>query len=212
MSGADGRALLVDYGGVLTPGVVEGWRDFEASHDIPEKTISRLLWAAYEDDAGEDNPIVLLERGELDVATFEQELAAQLHAAGYDVEADGLVARLFSALHPAGGVWELVHDVREAGVPAVLVSNTWGTGGYPLSLLHSSFDELVFSGEVGVRKPDREIFELAAGLVGARLERSVFIDDAPANIAAAESYGLTAVLHRGNAAATRAAVLAGLDL
>lgn len=206
------RALFVDYAGVLTPGVADSWQAFEAAHGMPARTIATMLWAAYEDDAGEDNPIARLERGELETTDFEQELATQLAAAGHEVEADGLVERLFADLHPAGGVWELVHDVRQAGVPAVLVSNSWGMRGYPLGLLENAFDALVFSGEVGMRKPDRDIFEHAASLVDADLAASVFIDDAPANVAAAEGYGLTAVLHRGDDAATRQAVLAGLGL
>ena len=211
---SDGRALFVDYGGVLTPGVVEGWRDFEEEHGMPAKTVSRLLWAAYEEDAGDDNPIVRLERGELDVATFEHELAGRLGAAGHDVAAEDLVARLFSALRPDpdSDVWQLVRDVHDAGIPTVLLSNSWGFDAYPRSQLDELFDALVLSGEVGMRKPDRDIFEHAAALVDADLEQSVFIDDAPANVAAAESYGLTAVLHRGDASATRAAVLAGLGM
>lgn len=214
VTGPAERALLVDYGGVLTPGVVEGWRVFEDAHDMPEKTISRMLWAAYEPDAGADNPIARLERGELEVAEFERRLAAQLQGAGHDVEAEGLVRRLFSALRPepGAGLWQLVREVHEAGVPTVLVSNTWGMGAYPMHQLEEVFDALVFSGEVGMRKPDREIFEHAAGLVDADLAACVFIDDAPANVEAAESYGLTAVLHTGDVEATRGAVLAGLDL
>lgn len=212
--GRERRALLVDYGGVLTPGVVEGWRAFEQAHGMPERTISKVLWAAYEPDAGEANPIVRLERGDLEVAEFEQQLASQLAEAGHEVEAEGLVGRLFSALHPEPGVgvWQLVREVRDAGVPTVLVSNTWGTGAYPMGELDAAFDALVFSGEVGMRKPDREIFEHAVGLVGAVLEQSVLIDDAPANVAAAESYGLTGVLHTGDLQATRRAVLDDLDL
>lgn len=214
MTADGGRALLVDYGGVLTPGVVEGWRDFEAAHDMPEKTISRMLWAAYERDAGEANPIVRLERGELEIAEFERQLAAQLAAAGHEVQADGLVRRLFSALRPEPGVgvWELVGEVRAAGVPTVLVSNTWGTDAYPMEDLEALFDAMVFSGEVGMRKPDREIFEHAVELVDASLAGSVLIDDAPANVEAAESYGLTGVLHTGDVAATRRAVTDALDL
>ena len=212
--GSGGRALLVDYGGVLTPGVVEGWRAFERSHGMPEKTISRLLWAAYEPDAGRANPIVRLERGDLEIAEFEQQLARQLAEAGHEVEAEGLVRRLFSALRPEPGVgvWELVREVRAAGVPTVLVSNTWGTDAYPMGELEAVFDAMVFSGRVGMRKPDRDIFEHAVGLVDAELGRSVLIDDAPANVEAAASYGMTGVLHTGDVATTRRAVLAGLGL
>lgn len=210
----DGRALLVDYAGVLTPGVAASWAAFEEQHGMPARTIATMLWAAYEPDegAGEGaNPIALLERGELDVGDFEQRFARQLREAGYDVEAEGLVAALFADLRPAGGVWDLVREVRSGGVPTVLVSNSWGMGGYPRALLDSVFDELVFSGEVRMRKPDREIFVHAAEQVGAELTRCVFIDDAPANVAAAQRYGMTAVLHKGDDAATREAVLSALQ-
>lgn len=208
---SDGRALFVDYAGVLTPGVAQSWRAFEQRHGIPARTIASMLWEAYGE--GQDaNPIARLERGELEVGDFEVTFAARLQEAGFDVAADGLVAALFDDLRPAGGVWDLVRDVRAAGVPAVLLSNSWGMSGYPRAELAATFDDLVFSGEVGMRKPDRDIFEHAALLVDARLERCVFIDDAPANVAAATSYGMTAVLHRGDDDATRSAVLAGLDL
>lgn len=209
---AETRALFVDYAGVLTPGVAESWRAFEAEHGMPARTIASLLWAAYEPGESDDNPIAMLERGELEVGEFEQRLAATLRDHGHEVAAEGLVAALFRDLQPSGGVWDLVRDVRAAGVPTVLVSNSWGFSGYPRAMLEAVFDELVLSGEVGLRKPDRDIFEHAAGLVGATLEASVFIDDAPANVAAAEGYGLTAVLHRGDDDATRAAVLAGLGI
>lgn len=213
---SDGRALLVDYAGVLTPGVAASWRAFEQERGMPARTIATMLWAAYETDdagdAGRDNPIAMLERGELEIGDFEQRFAQQLRDAGYDVAADGLVAALFADLRPSGGVWDLVRDVRAEGVPAVLVSNSWGMGGYPRALLDTTFDELVFSGEVGMRKPDREIFEHAANQVGAELNRCVLIDDAPANVEAAQQYGMTAVLHKGDDAATRDAVLSGLRL
>lgn len=212
--GSRGAALLVDYAGVLTPGVAESWASFEQRRGMPARTIATMLWAAYEPDegAGDDtNLIALLERGELDVSAFEQRFARQLREAGHDVEAEGLVAALFADLRPAGGVWDLVREVRAGGVPAVLVSNSWGIGGYPRALLDSVFDELVFSGEVGMRKPDREIFAHAAAQVDAELTRCVLIDDAPANVAAAQRYGMAAVLHEGDDDATRVAVLSALQ-
>lgn len=211
MNDADGRALFVDYAGVLTPGVAASWRSFEAEHGIPARTVASLLWEAYGEDQGR-NPIALLERGELEVGEFEQEFAAVLRERGFEVEAERLVERLFSDLTPSGGVWDLVRDVRGAGVPTVLVSNSWGFSGYPKALLESTFDELVLSGRVGMRKPDRDIFEHAAMLVDADLGHCVFIDDAPANVEAAATYGITAVLHAGDDEATRRDVLGALGL
>lgn len=205
----DGRALLVDYAGVLTARVSDGWRRFEQEHGVPARTVIAILWEAYEQGA-DDTAVARVERGDLDVGQFERLLAARLRAEGHDVEADGLVERLFADLGPSGGVWDVVHHVRRLGVPAVLVSNSWGVDRYPEDLLRATFDAIVLSGRVGMRKPERAIFEHAAGLVGADLPRCVLVDDAPATVAAAERHGMVGVLHRGDADATRAAVLRGL--
>jgi HAD superfamily hydrolase (TIGR01509 family) len=59
----------------------------------------------------------------------------------------------------------------------------------------------VFSGRVGLGKPDEAIFRLALARFGERAEDCVFIDDHAANVAAARRLGLHAVLFRDAAQA-----------
>ena len=56
------------------------------------------------------------------------------------------------------------------------------------------FDELVFSCAERVRKPDREIYELAAERLGCAPEQAVFIDDKQEYIKGAEEAGLRAIV------------------
>lgn len=49
---------------------------------------------------------------------------------------------------------------------------------------------------MGVAKPDREIYEIAAGRAGAALDRCLFIDDRLENIEAAVALGMTGVHYR----------------
>jgi len=57
------------------------------------------------------------------------------------------------------------------------------------------FDVVIDSSEVGMRKPDPRIFELAlTELGGIDPTRSVFLDDYPGNITAAEALGMLGVL------------------
>lgn len=207
----DGRALFVDYGGVLTARLSTGWRRFEERHDLPPRTVQGLVLAAYDDESG-DGAIARLERGEITVPVFEEHVAAMFAEAGHDLPTAGLLTELLPDMGPSGDVWSLVDDVRSHGVPAVLVSNSWGIDEYPDERLRDTFDEVVVSGRIGLRKPDRDIFEHAAATVGAELARCVLVDDAPPTIEAAERYGMTGVLHRGDDAGTRAAVLAALGL
>ena len=55
----------------------------------------------------------------------------------------------------------------------------------------------MISGEVGLYKPQPEIFQLGAERVGLEPGQCVFVDDLAENCEGAEAVGMTAVLHRG---------------
>jgi HAD superfamily hydrolase (TIGR01509 family) len=59
------------------------------------------------------------------------------------------------------------------------------------------FDAVVISGEVGLHKPEPEIFHMGAARIGAAPAECVFVDDLRENCAGAEAVGMTAILHRG---------------
>jgi putative hydrolase of the HAD superfamily len=58
------------------------------------------------------------------------------------------------------------------------------------------FDAVVCSHEVGVRKPDRRVFEHCLRLARARPGECVFIDDLPANVEAARACGWHGIVYR----------------
>jgi putative hydrolase of the HAD superfamily len=57
------------------------------------------------------------------------------------------------------------------------------------------FDAIVISGEVGMRKPEPEIFGHVLDLLGVQAEETVFVDDLDHNVRAAAELGLVAVHH-----------------
>jgi 2-haloacid dehalogenase len=81
--------------------------------------------------------------------------------------------------------------------------------------LYPFFDELdgVFiSGEVGVAKPDPAIFGLFLERFGLTAEEIVFIDDSPANVAAARALGIESIRFDDAAQARRELVRLGFPL
>jgi glucose-1-phosphatase len=58
------------------------------------------------------------------------------------------------------------------------------------------FDGLVYSHQVGVRKPDRRIFDHCLSLAGCPASECLFIDDLPANIAGAQAAGWQGLVYR----------------
>ncbi len=92
---------------------------------------------------------------------------------------------------------EAVRRARAAGVRTGLISNSIGEGRYDRSLFPELFDAVVISAEVGVHKPQPEIYRLGAERAGVEPHECVFVDDLRENCEGAEAVGMTAVLHRG---------------
>lgn len=59
---------------------------------------------------------------------------------------------------------------------------------------HELFDEIVISGETGLIKPSTEAFEHILAQLGSQPEETIFVDDSPTNVAAANQLGITGVL------------------
>ncbi len=63
------------------------------------------------------------------------------------------------------------------------------------------FDGVVISGEEGIRKPSRRMYELGAERAGVSPADCVYVDDLPFNLTPAEEMGM-AVVHHTDAAIT----------
>ncbi len=193
------QGVIIDWGGVMTGPVmdsVRAWLDAEhIDHDTYLAALHPWLRAAY-DEAGHGNPVHALERGECTSAEFESALAARLvRRDGGTVAADGLLAKMFAATAPSEPMYAAVRALRAAGLRTCLLSNSWGSDGYPREILPELFDAVVISAEVGMRKPEERIFRHAIGLIGLAPGECVFIDDMAANVQAAEALGMRGVLH-----------------
>jgi epoxide hydrolase-like predicted phosphatase len=197
------RGLLVDYGGVLTTSVFEGFHEFERAEGLEHGTVSRLFRA----DPTARELLIGMELGRGTEAQFESGLAALL-----GVSADGLIPRLL-AVRPEETMVRTVRAIRRSRVRTGLVSNSWGLGGYPLDLLRELFDAVIVSGEVHLRKPDPEIYRLGAREIGVEPAECVFVDDLPGNLVPATALGMVG-LHHTDPAHTVAALgrLFQLDL
>ena len=182
-------ALIVDFGGVLTTNVFESFRDFCRAEGLDPDTVKRIFR-----ERGEGLDLLRqLERGEIEVDEFSERFGPLLGVR----ETDGMVERLFAGVQPDERMVEAVRRVKESGRPTGLISNSWGGVSYDRVATDELFDAVVISGEVGLNKPEPEIFRLGAERLGVAPEQCVFVDDLRENCAGAEAVGMAAILHRG---------------
>jgi putative hydrolase of the HAD superfamily len=193
------RALIVDWYGVMTQDLdsaIGAWAESDGISYVTWREAMREWFgpAGYVDATL--NPVHALERGELEVPQFEQELARRLNATGANVEPDGLVARMFEHFAHAPDMAGLVRRARASGLATALLSNSWGDDRYVRDGWDEMFDVVVISGEVGMRKPESRIFSLVVERLGVQPHECIFVDDHDANIQAAAALGIIGVHHR----------------
>ncbi len=81
---------------------------------------------------------------------------------------------------------------------------------HPGAKLHDYFDRIYYSQEIGLRKPDEEVFGFVAHDSGFDPTATLFIDDSPAHLAGAQKLGIQTQLHPQNQPLLPTLQLAGL--
>ncbi|CAN5214417.1 hypothetical protein BH20ACT5_BH20ACT5_19710 [soil metagenome] len=200
-------ALIVDYGGVLTTPLSATVDPWLAAERIPPERFRALMRQWFAPDAA---PSIAhdLEMGRLGAADFAPLFAAELRRAdGTLPEHEGLLERMFAGFTADPAMLDVVRAAKRHGLRTALLSNSWGFD-YPREGWAELFDAVVVSGEVGMRKPEPEIYRHTAAELGLDPGECVFVDDLRPNVAGAVAAGMIGVRHRD--ALTTAAELAAI--
>jgi epoxide hydrolase-like predicted phosphatase len=192
MTSADIRAVLFDFAGVVTTPIQQMFLDLAAAAGAEPDALNTLLLGDY--GAG-GNPWHSIERGEISLADLHEWGLAEGAKHGWNLDLREFVFGLAAAdLRPE--ILAKARELRERGVRTALITNnvrelaeTWRAR-LPVDEL---FDEVVDSSEVGMRKPEPEIFHLTLKRLGVEPEEAVLLDDMRVNVAAARELGLHAI-------------------
>ncbi|MBB6118741.1 HAD family hydrolase [Nocardiopsis algeriensis] len=197
------RGVISDWCGVLTPPLPDGIRSWLKADRIDIDHYYEVT-RPYFDGSLAENPVHALERGEIDTCEFERQLAGLLRSVhGGPVVAEGLLTRMFAGFDPVHDMYEVLREARRAGASTAVLSNSWGNG-YPRSHFATTFDAVVVSGEVGMRKPEPRIYLHTCEQLGLSPEDCVFIDDLESNVRSAEELGMAGIVHTGVESTRRA--------
>jgi len=181
-------AIIFDYGNVLCQSQPPAdTAAMAAILGLPLAEFSELYWRFR----------VPYDAATLDPAAYWNELAR----AASRTLAPHQIARLTeidsrSWSHPAPVMPEWARDLRAAGLRTALLSNMPGpVRDYVLGCSWlPDFDARVFSCDVGVCKPEVEMYRQCLETLGAEPAHVLFFDDREPNVRAAQALGLHAVL------------------
>jgi putative hydrolase of the HAD superfamily len=197
------RAVISDFGGVLTSPLQAAFVAAQGDVEIPAEAYGAAMAAAAE--RGEELPLFALERGEITEGEFLARMERGLgDALGHPVSLDGFGTRLMNALEPNEELFAYYRELRDRGVRLAMLTNNvreWEPLWRSKLPIDDVFETVVDSGFVGMRKPEPGIYALTLERLGLPAEACVFVDDLEINVDAARELGLQAVLYRDTAQA-----------
>ena len=189
------RAVISDFGGVLTTPLFGGFAKVMEGQGLPIEALGHAMVRATE--AHGENPIFDLERGRLSESEFFALLGDGLEAeVGRRVPLKDFAEIYFSHLHPNAEMIDHLRALRdERGLRVALLTNNvkeWEAR-WRSMLPDDLFELVVDSAFVGMRKPEPEIYALTLERLGLPGEACVFIDDLDVNCEAAKEHGITPI-------------------
>ncbi|MEU5954403.1 HAD family phosphatase [Streptomyces sp. NPDC047525] len=188
---ASPRAVLTDFGGVLTTSVLDSFRSYSARVSDDPLLIERL----FREDAEASALLVEHECGRMSEAEFERGISGRLREKGTEVVAAGLVAAIGAGMRPDEKMLAALKGLRAQGVPVAIVSNALGDDCYQGYDLDALADIVVISSDIGSRKPGRRIFQTACDRLGVEPTACVMIDDLEHNLRGAARLGIRSLHH-----------------
>ncbi|MHB8655314.1 MAG: HAD family hydrolase [Terriglobia bacterium] len=182
------RAVIFDYGNVLCPMPSPlAFEEMAGLAEIPSPAFLVSLWRHRLD----------YDRDTLDSPAYWREIARDNGKRFTDVQIQKLIETdLALWIHPNPSMLAWVRALRKSGMKTAILSNMPREfSRYLRSNADwlNDFDHKVFSGEMGVVKPDARIYHACIDGLDVAPQETLFIDDVAANVSAAEALGINAI-------------------
>jgi epoxide hydrolase-like predicted phosphatase len=189
------RAVISDFGGVLTSPLEGSFQAFQDTSGVPLAELGKAM-ATIGARLGV-NPLFELETGRLSEADFLAQIGVQLSAQlGRTIDMDGFGERYFAHLEPNTPMIAYMGELRERGYKLAICTNNvreWEHRWRAMLPVDEIFDVVVDSAFVGTRKPEPRIYELTLEALGVDAGSALLIDDIEANCTGARELGIQAV-------------------
>lgn len=180
------RAVIFDLGGVVVDSPLHAIARYEEAQGIPAGFINNVVL-----ETGPAGAWSRLERGEITMAQFHQAFNAECQAAGQQVSAQALMARI-AECGPRADMLAALKTLRARGIKRAALTNNWANeeGARDNHALRGHFDVFVESAATGMRKPDPRIYRHTLELLQTPAQHTAMLDDIGRNLKTARQMGM----------------------
>jgi putative hydrolase of the HAD superfamily len=188
------KAVVWDFGGVLTTGPFPAFNRFEREHGLPADFIRRInatnptanAWARFES-------------GTITLDAFDREFEAESRAAGHPIPGRLILPLIGGDIRPrmVAALQRCKPHFRVAcltnNMPMAAARAEDGTPAGKAGAVMPLFDLVVESSKEGIRKPDPAIYLLVCRRLEIEPHDAVFLDDLGINLKPARALGMKTI-------------------
>lgn len=190
------KAVIWDFGGVLTTSPFEAFNRYEEERGLP-KDLIRSINAIN----GDTNAWAQFENSTVTLDEFDGLFAAEAAERGYDVPGKDIIALLAGDLRPQ--MVEALRRISEKLITGCITNNVKAGEGAGMArsaekvaaneAVMEMFQVVIQSSVVGVRKPNPKIYEMACEALNVAPEDAVYLDDLGINLKPARAMGMQTI-------------------
>ena len=194
------KAVIFDVGGVLLESPFVAALRWAQEWEIPLDALKTIFGDYSRASSSDQSPMWHeVECGRVELATFVLQMQKTLGATlPLNHKARTLTADDFNPFtdgEPVAAMIELVHEVRGRGLKTgILTNNVREWSAWREKIPMDAFDAVIDSCQVGIRKPEPDIYLLICQKLSLTPSSCLFLYDHPANVEAAVAVGLDAML------------------
>ncbi|MEM9053916.1 MAG: HAD-IA family hydrolase [Pseudomonadota bacterium] len=189
----DLQAVIWDFGGVLTSSPFEAFTRYEEERALPRDFVRSVNARNIHENAW-----AKLERSEVTAEEFDALFREESRALGHEVPGKDILGLLSGAVRPA-----VVNALKvcKANVKVGCITNNAPVGkgagmssdenkAAQVAEILSTFDHVIESSKLGIRKPDPRIYALMCEVLDVDPNRCVYLDDLGINLKPARAMGM----------------------
>ena len=188
------KAIIWDFGGVITSSPFEAFNDFEKKNDLPLDLIRNI-----NSENPDKNAWAKFESNIVSIEEFDELFYQEAKAKGYDVKGKEIIKLLSGSIR--NNMVEFLKELKGTYKLGCITNNVKplekdiredsnAVASKEAMLL---FDHIIESSKVGIRKPNPEIYKMSCNALKVNPSNCIYLDDLGINLKPARKLGMTTI-------------------
>ena len=184
------KAIIWDFGGVITSSPFEAFNEFEEANSLPKDIIRTI-----NSENPDINAWAQFESNSITIGQFNDLFLKEAKAKGFDIKGRDIIKLLKGSIREnmVSFLRELKSDFKLGCITNNVKSSSQENTDNETEEVMSIFDHVIESSIVGIRKPNPEIYMMSCDALNVSPDQCIYLDDLGINLKPARELGMTTI-------------------